>query len=35
MRPLVAIESEYDRTEDKAITLLEGIALTEKGDPAT
>ena len=33
--PLVTMERECDRMEDRDATLLEGITLTEKGDPAT
>jgi hypothetical protein len=33
--PLVAIDKAYDRTEDKSITLLEGMTFTKKGDPVT
>jgi len=33
--PLVAIERAYDRTEDRDITLLEGITFNKKGDPVT
>jgi ABC-type proline/glycine betaine transport system ATPase subunit len=33
--PLVAIDRALDRIVDRAITLLLGITLTEKGDPVT